>query len=140
MRLLLVDDEERLTAALRKGLTSEGFAVDVATTGTEGLARAERETYDAVLLDVDHTPRHVLHPSHAPFYTATGLRRLARHLRPGGVFALWSDDPPDDAFTALLREVFACAEAHLVTFANPLTGGTSSNTVYVATTDRQSGD
>ena len=46
---------------------------------------------------------------------------------------------PTTDFTAVLGEVFASAEAHLVTFANPLTGGTSSNTVYVATTARQSG-
>ena len=33
--------------------------------------------FDAILLDVDHTPRHVLHPSHAAFYTPAGLRRLS---------------------------------------------------------------
>jgi spermidine synthase len=86
----------------------------------------------AVLLDIDHTPGHVLHPSHAAFYSPDGLRALRRHLHPGGVFALWSDDPPDDAFLDLLRAEFASAEGHLVPFANPLTGGTSSNGVYVA--------
>ena len=50
--MLLVDDEVRLTAALRKGLVAEGFAVDVAGDGTEGLARAEQASYDAVVLDV----------------------------------------------------------------------------------------
>ncbi len=85
--------------------------------------------FDAVLLDVDHTPRHVLHPSHARFYTPDGLRGLARHLRPGGVFALWSDDPPDAEFTAVLAEVFGRWTAHTVAFANPLTGGSSANTV-----------
>ncbi len=88
--------------------------------------------YDVVLLDVDHTPRHVLHPSHAPFYTAAGLRAMARFLAPDGVFALWSDDPPDDAFLPVLDEVFTDVTAHVVDFANPLTRGTSSNTVYVA--------
>ena len=88
----------------------------------------------AVLLDIDHTPHHVLHPSHADLYTREGLERLAARLHPGGVFALWSDDPPEAAFTALLASVFADAAAHEVTFANPLTGGRSSNTVYVATT------
>ncbi|SBV26458.1 Methyltransferase domain [Micromonospora krabiensis] len=88
--------------------------------------------FDAVLLDVDHSPRNVLHPSHAAFYTPEGLRRLARHLRPGGVFALWSDDPPDDDFAGVLAEVFDDAHAHVVTFPNPLTGGESANTVYVA--------
>jgi spermidine synthase len=89
--------------------------------------------FHAVLVDIDHTPRHVLHPSHAAFYTPAGLRRLARHLHPGGVFALWSDDPPDADFRAVLAEVFASTEAHVVTFPNPLTGGESANTVYVAT-------
>ncbi len=88
--------------------------------------------FDVVLLDIDHTPRHVLHPGHAAFYTPAGLRRLTRHLRPGGVFALWSDDPPDVEFTAALAEVFARSDAHIVTFPNPLTGGRSANTVYVA--------
>ena len=86
----------------------------------------------AVLLDIDHTPRHVLHPSHAAFYTPEGLRALHGHLYPGGVFALWSDDPPDDDFVTLLRAEFGSVEAHVVSFANPLTGGTSANSVYVA--------
>ena len=88
--------------------------------------------FDAVLLDIDHTPRHVLHPTHAAFYSVEGLRRLQSHLRPGGVFALWSDDPPDEEFSALLTQVFQTSEAHVVTFANFLTGGESANTVYVA--------
>jgi spermidine synthase len=88
--------------------------------------------YDAILLDVDHSPRHSLAAGHADLYTAAGLSRLARHLRDGGVFALWSDDPPDDDFMADLGTVFASTAAHVVEFANPLTGGTSTNTVYVA--------
>jgi spermidine synthase len=96
-------------------------------------AAGELPLSDVVLLDVDHSPRHVLHPAHAPFYEADGLRRLAQRLSPRGVFALWSDDPPDPPFLAVLLEVFACAQAHVVPFANPLTGGESANTVYVAT-------
>ncbi|SER21882.1 response regulator transcription factor [Microlunatus flavus] len=52
MRLLLVDDEPGLRSALRKGLAADGFAVDVAADGAEGLALASSETYDAVVLDV----------------------------------------------------------------------------------------
>ncbi|MCU1675161.1 MAG: spermidine synthase [Frankiales bacterium] len=88
----------------------------------------------AVLLDVDHSPRHVLHPSHAAFYTEDGLRRLAARLHPGGVFALWSDDPPDQEFLPVLRQVFAAVDAHVVPFANPFTGGESTNSVYVCRT------
>lgn len=90
--------------------------------------------FHAVLLDIDHTPRHVLHPSHRAFYTPAGLRKLAARLHPGGVFALWSDDPPDAEFEAVLAEVFDSPQAFVVRFANPLTGGDSTNTVYVATT------
>ncbi|AGZ43565.1 spermidine synthase [Actinoplanes friuliensis] len=89
--------------------------------------------FDAILLDVDHSPRHVLAPANAELYTVAGLRRLTAHLRPGGVFALWSDDPPDAEFEAVLAEVFEKSAAHVVTFPNPLTGGESANTVYVAT-------
>jgi spermidine synthase len=92
--------------------------------------------WHAVLLDIDHSPRHVLAPGNAELYTRAGLRRLAGLLHPGGVFALWSDDPPDDVFLADLRTVFATADPHDVWFDNPLTGGRSANTVYVAVTAR----
>ncbi|MEE4544739.1 spermidine synthase [Streptomyces sp. V4-01] len=88
--------------------------------------------FDAVLLDIDHAPDHVLNPRHAAFYTAGGLLRFTRHLRPGGVFALWSNDPPSDAFTAVLGEVMGGVRAHVVAFDNPLQGGEATNTVYVA--------
>jgi two-component system OmpR family response regulator len=52
MRLLLVEDDVKLARALQKGLGNEGFAVDVARTGDDGLAQATREEYDAVVLDV----------------------------------------------------------------------------------------
>ncbi len=90
------------------------------------------QRYDAILLDVDHSPQHQLDPSHADLYTLDGLALLSRHLKPAGVFALWSDDPPDDDFMTVLASVFESAIAHVVDFDNPITGGTSSNTVYVA--------
>ena len=91
------------------------------------------DTYDAVLVDIDHTPRHVLHPRHRAFYSAEGMGAVAARLRDGGVFGLWSDDPPeaDEAFLAAMREVFDDVRAEVVPFANPLTGGTSANTVYL---------
>jgi spermidine synthase len=88
--------------------------------------------YDAILLDVDHTPRHLLNSSHAPFYTRDGLTAMKRHLKPSGAFALWSDDPPDEEFLGALSQVFSTVRADLLTFPNPLTRGESSNTVYVA--------
>jgi two-component system, OmpR family, response regulator len=52
VRLLVVEDEVRLGAALRRGLTSEGFLVDVATDGPGGLEAARHGGYDIVVLDV----------------------------------------------------------------------------------------
>ncbi|MGL3149322.1 spermidine synthase [Microbacterium sp. A82] len=93
---------------------------------------ADCAEYSAILLDVDHSPRHQLDPTHADLYTAAGLRALDRHLATRGIFALWSDDPPDDVFMIELNAVFDDAVAHVVDFDNPVTGGVSSNTVYVA--------
>ena len=56
---------------------------------------------------------------------------MARQLREGGVFALWSNEPPDDDFMGVMHEVFTDIEAHVVSFFNPFQNGESSNTVYV---------
>ncbi len=126
---LLIDDERtRLVHA-------DFFALMRAAPGTAGHNVAQLpERLDAILLDVDHSPTFTLDPSHADLYTVEGLRRLAAHLRPGAVFALWSDDPPDESFLTTLGAVFARVEGHTVQFDNPLTGGTSRNGVYVAVT------
>jgi spermidine synthase len=126
----LLPDAAGLADDPRVRLVQGDFFALAATTASFASGAVPR--VHAVLLDIDHTPRHVLHPSHAAFYTAAGLQALRGHLHPGGVFALWSDDPPDDDFLPVLRSVFGAAEAHVVSFANPLTGGTSANTVYVA--------
>ena len=93
--------------------------------------------WDAVLLDIDHTPSHLLAGAHGDFYTEEGLRRMKRFLQPGGVFALWSDDDPDEAFLSKLRAVFGHAEGHVCGFDNPLTQQQTSNGIYVA---RAAGD
>jgi DNA-binding response OmpR family regulator len=52
VRVLVVEDEKRVAAAVRRGLESEGFAVDVALTGTEGLWYASENPYDVIVLDI----------------------------------------------------------------------------------------
>ncbi len=52
MRMLVVEDEPRLAQALKDGLMGEGFAVDVAPDGLEGLHLARMHRYDAVVLDI----------------------------------------------------------------------------------------
>ena len=87
--------------------------------------------HHAIVVDIDHTPTHVLHPSHTAFYTADGLERIVKRLHPGGVFGLWSDRPDDD-FLATARTVFSTCDPHEVRFPNHHTGAEASNTVYIA--------
>jgi spermidine synthase len=103
------------------------------TAGADGYVPQEPgRRLDAILVDIDHSPRHLLSEGHGSFYDADGLRRLAGHLRPGGVFALWSNDPPEDPFLATLGEVFPTVSAQVVEFDNPLQRRISTNTVYLA--------
>ena len=88
--------------------------------------------FHAILLDIDHAPDFTLRDSNVAFYSPEGLGRLLDHLHPDGVFALWSNDPPDTGFMEVLESVFPEVAAHEVRFPNPLQGGESSNTVYVA--------
>ncbi|HEY0186922.1 MAG TPA: response regulator transcription factor [Cellulomonas sp.] len=52
MRVLVVEDETRLAAGIRTGLQAEGFAVDLADNGIDGLWLAQESTYDAIVLDL----------------------------------------------------------------------------------------
>ncbi|MGE9270607.1 MAG: spermidine synthase [Verrucomicrobiales bacterium] len=89
--------------------------------------------HHAVLLDIDHSPANLLHQQHREFYSSAGLRRFEQKLHPGGIFGLWSDDPPAAEFMSALDDVFAHCESHVVKFENPHTGGHSESTVYLAT-------
>jgi len=88
--------------------------------------------FHAILLDIDHSPDHLLNEAHADFYQPDGLRQLAGRLHTGGIFALWSDDPPEENFMRALNEVFESVETHVVPFENPILGRNSESTVYVA--------
>ena len=89
--------------------------------------------FDVVVVDIDHSPKHLLADGSAGFYGVAGTQRLAGHLRPGGVYALWSNDPPDDAYLAVLAEVFVEVAAEVVSFPIPLQDRLATNTVYLAT-------
>jgi spermidine synthase len=131
----LVPDAAELTGDPRAAVLHGDFFALAAGAGFDPARPGRR--WDAVLLDIDHSPEHLLHGSHAAFYTPEGMRRLAALLQPTGVFALWSDDPPHDDVLALLGEAFEERAAHVVDFPNPLTGGRSACTVYVASGPRQ---
>jgi spermidine synthase len=138
----VIEWHERGLIPLGVGLTSDprcrfvagDFFAMLAGSGLDPQVPGRR--FHAIIVDIDHSPRHLLHPSHAMFYEPTGTRRLAGHLQPDGVFALWSNDPPDEAYQAVLDGVFADVAAEVVSFPNPLQEREATNTVYVARSPR----
>ena len=97
------------------------FALAVSETGFD--AEVPYHQYDAILIDIDHTPERLLHGGSKGFYTLKGYRALQRFLKPGGIVGLWSDEAPDEAITAKLGEAFDEAWAEPVVFENPLQDG-----------------
>lgn len=89
-------------------------------------------TYDAVLIDVDDSPEHLLSPSHGSFYTTAGLTDTRSSLRAGGVFALWTAGEVLPDFLERMRGVFGEVVAEAVEFYNPLHSLEDINTIYVA--------
>lgn len=106
------------------------FALAASDQGFDPASSGRR--FDAILLDIDHSPEALLDERSTSFYQPDGLRALATHLKPGGIFGLWSNDRPDAAFTERLAGVFAEAWAEPVTFDNPLQGRPFTQTVYLA--------
>ena len=122
----------RLSSDPRCEFVNADFFALVNSPGIDSRAACRR--FHAILVDIDHSPRHVLHPGHVTLYRGDGLRRLADHLHPGGAFALWSNEPPDEDFRTTLATVFARCEVHVVKFHNHLQNRDAANTVYVART------
>ena len=97
--------------------------------------QAPGRRFDGIFVDIDHSPDFHLNPSHADFYSPEGLIRLQRNLKRGGVFALWSNDPPDAGFLARMQSVFSAASAEEVVFHNPLMDEDCVQTVYLGMAD-----
>ncbi len=144
--LIVVDTLEAVIDWHRRGLVPLGATLTADTRcrlvhgDFFGLADSEEgfdldqpgRRFHAVLLDIDHSPRDLLHARHGSFYQPPGLSRCASQLHPRGIFAMWSDEPPDEGFMHTLGSVFDDVRAHVVTFANPLLESQSASTVYVA--------
>ncbi len=137
----VIDWHQRDLVPLGKELTSDPrctilnadfFAI--ATSDKKGFD-AEEEQVHAVLLDIDHSPTHWLNEDNSSFYTEESLNKLANKIYPGGIFGLWSNDPPDEDFMNLLNKVFESSESHIVSFPNLYTDKESSCTVYIAYKD-----
>lgn len=108
----------------------QGDFFELARTGFDVFDNERK--FDAVLLDIDHSPEHFLDEKNKSFYGAEGLDALRKQIKTGGAFALWSNDPVDEKFTKHLESIFGAAAAHNIEFANPYTNLISVNSIYVA--------
>lgn len=109
-----------------------GSFFDLATASNAGFDPDDaNKSFDAILLDIDHSPTEFLNPANAGFYTTENLALMASQLKSKGVFAMWSQNLPEANFEALLGTVFEQVSSHIVRFYNPMRGSESTNSVYV---------
>ncbi len=109
-----------------------GSFFDLATDPSTGFdPNNDDKKFDAILLDIDHSPTEFLNAANASFYTTEKLALMAEQLKSKGVFAMWSQNLPEESFEALLKTVFETVESHVVSFYNPFQDGESTNSVYV---------
>jgi len=120
-----LSQDSRCTLAL-----GDFFALAMSDEGFDSAHPGQR--YDAILLDIDHSPSKLLHPRNAAFYTSEGLSLMARWLTPGGVFALWSNDAADLEFTGQLQSIFSHVETEVVHFEGLSNRSDQTNTLYIA--------
>jgi spermidine synthase len=138
-RVAAVDVVERLPEVIewhRRGLVPLGASLcaDARCRFVLGDCLADLQqpgdAYDAILIDIDDSPIHLLDEGHAAFYAVEGLQHVARRLRPGGVFALWTSLPAEAEVTARLGRAFRRAYAEEVRFDNPLLDDPEANALY----------
>jgi hypothetical protein len=105
---------------------------DGSTPCSDAISEISSTRFHAILLDIDHSPQLLLHAGHGEFYTSEGLERLTSHIHPGGVFALWSADPPEESLTDALSGAFANVRVRDVAFYNPLLDLQEVNYIVIA--------
>lgn len=94
----------------------------------------DKETWDAILLDVDNGPDALTTRGNAGLYSSDSLLRIRRALTPGGVFVLWSVAPNREFEVRLRRTGFTC-EVHRVRARGAIRKGTR-HTLFVARAPR----
>ncbi len=113
-----------------KIVSGDFFAMSGSETGFD--PDAPERKFDAVLIDIDHSPDWHLDARSGSFYSQAGLTKLSAHIHPGGIMGLWSDAGEDIKFTQHLGTVFENVWAEPVTFNNPLQNKPFTQTVYLA--------
>lgn len=139
-RVAKVDVVERLPAVIdwhRRGILPLGDALSVdprchllVGDCLHALQQGGPPRYDAILIDIDDSPIHLLDEAHATFYSVAGLAAARQSLRPGGVFALWTSLPAEAEVTARLAQAFRTADVEEVRFDNALLDHPEVNALY----------
>nr|WP_221192018.1 spermidine synthase [Microbulbifer rhizosphaerae] len=121
----------------RRNRYVHGSFFDLATAPDTGFdPESPGKKFDAILLDIDHSPTEFLNADNASFYTTENLALMAEQLKPKGVFSMWSQNLPEEGFESLLKTVFETVESHVISFYNPFQSGESTNSVYVCAKGR----
>ena len=94
------------------------------------LAPPTDQRFDAILIDIDHSPEDQLAKKHDQFYQVDGLERAAEHLTPQGLFALWSYDEHTPLLDAM-QQVFAATKAHPIEYYNQHVHESFTDWLYV---------
>lgn len=87
--------------------------------------------HDAILIDIDHSTKHLINEASADFYGASAITALVSKLKPGGVFALWSTDAEDPAFVDAMEESLREVTVSRVEFTTPYREEPAFNLVYM---------
>lgn len=95
------------------------------------LQRTPESRHDLILIDVDHSPDERLHESSASFYGHERLSLAKQHLKPNGVFGVWSTSP-SPWFEAELRETFDEVRAESIDFYNETCRKAETNWLFLA--------
>ncbi|HEY2833291.1 MAG TPA: hypothetical protein VGJ14_12765 [Sporichthyaceae bacterium] len=126
----LLPDGPRVTADRRTRLVVDDLLNALGPDPAQPESRGPR--FDAVIIDVVHLSNPPLGVGHLDFWTPESLRPVADMLRSGGVFAVWSDTPPDIGRLRLLRSLFGDVVARPLAFEDSVQGLLGVHTMYVA--------
>ncbi|HLL24204.1 MAG TPA: hypothetical protein VK427_18860 [Kofleriaceae bacterium] len=127
----IIEWVERGVIPLGKELTADPRYHAIHDDVFERLGRPPTKLYDLILIDVDHSPDERLGESSDSFYAQPRLALAARHLKPGGVFGMWSTSP-NPRFAAELRKTFQHGAIERIDFYNPIIDQEETNWVFLA--------
>lgn len=87
--------------------------------------------YDAIMVDIDHSTKHLIDEASASFYETQALTAIGSQLKEGGIFALWSSDENDPKFEQAMRHTFDDVRVERVEFYNPYQDRNTCNLIYL---------